>query len=150
MTIKYRVINDRTLTEVYMTIVSHLIQIRAEYFKKNNKNIFDEDTMFKDFIVECIGDGIHPDHAVGLKFEARRKANKRIQYLYDPEKDVKSADTTFNFSNMSGNEIKNPKNLQLTEYKITSELDLVEENFEPEPEPEVAPSEEKSSIIIPE
>jgi hypothetical protein len=51
---------------------------------------------------------------------------------------------------MSGNEIKNPKNLQLTEYKITSELDLVEENFEPEPEPEVAPSEEKSSIIIPE
>ena len=150
MTIKYRVINDRTLTEVYMTIVSHLIQIRAEYFKKNNKNIFDEDTMFKDFIVECIGDGIPPDRAVGLKFEARRKANKRIQYLYDPEKDVKSADTTFNFSNMSGNEIKNPKNLQLTEFKITSEMDLVQENFEPEPEPEIAPSEEKSSIIIPE
>jgi hypothetical protein len=64
MTIKYRVNNDRVLTEVYMTIVSHLISVRGEYFKKNNKNIFDS-TIFRDFIVECIGDGIHPDREVG-------------------------------------------------------------------------------------
>jgi hypothetical protein len=135
MTIKYRVNNDRTMTEVYMTIVSHMIQARTDYFKKNNKNIFDEDTLFKDFIVECIGEGIHPDREVGLRFEARRKKNKKAYYMYEPEKDVKEADTTYNFSNVSGNEIKNPKNLRLTEYKVSSELDIDEEA---EPEPEVA------------
>jgi hypothetical protein len=147
MTIKYRVNNDRTMTEVYMTIVSHLIQARAEYFKKYNKNIFNEDTLFRDFIVECIGEGIHPDREVGLRMEARRKKNKKAYYMYDPEKDMKSADTTYNFSNVSGNEIKNDKNLQLKEFKITSELD-VELDQEPEPEVEL-PSEEKSSVVPP-
>ena len=142
MTIKYRVNNDRTMTEVYMTIVSHLINSRNDYFKKNNKNIFDE-TIFRDFIVECIGDGIHPDREIGLKFEARRKSNKKAYYMYEPGKDgkdVKGADTNYYFSNVSGNEIKNTKNLRLTEYKVTSEIDL-EEEFEPEPEvAEVTPS----------
>jgi hypothetical protein len=92
MTIKYRVTNDRTMTEVYMTMVSHLITARNDYFQKNKKNIFDN-TIFKDFVVECIGEGIHPDREVGLKMEARRKKNKKAYYMYDPEKDVKSADT---------------------------------------------------------
>jgi hypothetical protein len=141
MTIKYRVNNDRTMTEVYMTIVSHMIQARTDYFKKNNKNIFDEDTLFKDFIVECIGEGIHPDREVGLRFEARRKKNKKAYYMYEPGKDVKEADSNYNFSNVSGNEIKNPKNLRLTEYKVTTE-DVIDEEFEPEPEvPEVKPNE---------
>ena len=49
--------------------------------------------------------------------------------MYDPKKDMKEPDTNFNFSNLSGNEIKNPKNLRLTEYKVTSEIDI-EEEFE--------------------
>jgi hypothetical protein len=44
-------------------------------------------------------------------------------------------------TNNQKNEIKNPKNLRLTEYKVTSEADL-EEEFEPEPEvAEVKPTE---------
>ena len=142
MTIKYRVINDRTMTEVYMTIVSHLITARNDYFQKNKKNIFD-DTIYKDFVVECIGEGIHPDREVGLRFEARRKKNKKAYYMYEPEKDVKSAETNYNFSNMSGNEIKNPKNLRLTEYKVQSDI---EEEIEPEPEVEEKPTENIPSI----
>jgi hypothetical protein len=140
MTIKYRVINDRTMTEVYMTIVSHLISARNDYFQKNKKNIFDE-TIFRDFVVECQGEGIHPDREVGLRFEARRKKNKKAYYMYEPEKDVKSAETNYNFSNMSGNEIKNPKNLRLTEYKILSEIEEVEPEPEPEPEGDAKPTE---------
>jgi hypothetical protein len=144
MTIKYRVINDRTMTEVYMTIVSHLINARNDYFKKNNKNIFD-DTIFRDFIVECIGEGVHPDREVGLRMENRRKKNKKAYYMYDPEKDIKEADSNYNFSNASGNEIKNPKNLKLTEYKI--QIDT-EEELEPEPEPEI--EEVKQTEAVPE
>jgi hypothetical protein len=145
MTIKYRVNNDKGMTEVYMTIVSHMIQARADYFKKNNKNIFDEDTLFRDFIVECIGEGIHPDREVGLRMEARRKKNKKAYYMYDPEKDTKTADTTYNFSNMSGNEIRNPKNSKLKEYKSPTELDI----DEPEPEPEQETPKDEPSVIVP-
>ena len=147
MTIKYRVNNDRSMTEVYMTIVSHMIQARSDYFKKHNKNIFDEDTLFRDFIVECIGEGIHPDREVGLRMEARRKKNKKAYYMYDPEKDVKSADTTYNFSNMSGNEVKNPKNSKLKEYKSPTEIDIDEE-VEPEPEVESV-KEDTPSVVVP-
>ena len=146
MTIKYRVNNDRSMTEVYMTIVSHLIQARSDYFKKNNKNIFDEDTLFKDFIVECIGEGIQPDRLNRLRQEERRKKNKKASYMYDPEKDKKPSDITYNFSNTSGNEIKNPKNSKLTEYKSSNELDI-EEEVEPEPET-VTVKEDTPSVIV--
>jgi hypothetical protein len=143
MTIKYRVNNDRTMTEVYMTLVSHLISARNDYFKKNNKNIFDQ-TIFRDFIVECIGESINPEREVALRFEARRKNNKRAYYSYEPEKD-KEPETNYNFSNVSGNEIKNPKNLRLTEYNAKSENEI-EEEFEPEPEiPEIKPTENAPS-----
>jgi hypothetical protein len=79
--------------------------------------------------------------------ESRRKKNKKAYYMYDPEKDVKSADTTYNFSNMSGNEIKNPKNSKLKEYKSPTELDLDEE-VEPEPEQET-PKEDTPSVNVP-
>jgi hypothetical protein len=147
MTIKYRVNNDRSMTEVYMTIVSHMIQARSDYFKKFNKNIFDEDTIFKDFIVECIGEGIQPDRLNRLRQEERRKKNKKASYMYDPEKDKKPSDITYNFSNTSGNEIKNPKNSKLTEYKSPNELDI-EEEVEPEPET-VTVKEDTPSVNVP-
>jgi hypothetical protein len=147
MTIKYRVNNDRSMTEVYMTVVSHMIQARGDYFKKFNKNIFDEDTLFKDFIVECIGEGIHPERLGRLRQEERRKKNKKAFYMYDPEKDMKSADTTYNFSNTSGNEIRNPKNSKLKEYKSSTEVDLDEE-VEPEPETESV-KEDIPSVVVP-
>lgn len=144
MTIKYRVINDRRMIEVCMTVVSHLINIRNEFFKKNNKNIFDE-TIFKDFVIECIGDGMPLDREISLRYEERRKNNKKIQYMYDPSKEVKTAESNHNFSNVSGNEIRNEKNLRLTEFKFKKHI---EEELEPEPELEQEDLKPNENIII--
>lgn len=132
MTIKYRTINDKAMTTVYMTLISHMIKIKDEYLKKNGKSIFD-DTIFQDFIVDCIGTGIHPDREILLRYEERRGKGKKSFFQYDPSKDNRSPDISYVFGNYSGNEIKNPKNLKLHNEELTIEQ-IVEEVSEPEPE----------------
>lgn len=130
MTIKYRTVNDKAMTTVYMTLISHLIKVKDEYLKKNNKSIFDQ-TIFQDFIVDCIGTGIHPDREILLRYEERRSKNKKSFFQYDPSKDNRSPDITYVFGNYSGNEIRNPKNLKLIDEKLSIDL-IVEEELQPE------------------
>jgi hypothetical protein len=132
MTIKYRTINDKAMTTVYMTLISHLIKIKDEYLKKNNKSIFDN-TVYQDFIVDCIGTGIHPDREILLRYEERRGKGKKSFFQYDPSKDNRSPDISYVFGNYSGNEIKNTKNLKLQDEPLTIEKTIDEES-QPEPE----------------
>jgi hypothetical protein len=140
MTMKYRTINDKAMTTVYMTLISHLIKVKDEYLKKNGKSIFDN-TIFQDFIVDCIGTGIHPDREILLRYEERRGKGKKSFFQYDPSKDNRSPDISYVFGNYSGNEIKNPKNLKL-ENEILSIEQIVEEDSQPEPQPEPEQSSE--------
>jgi hypothetical protein len=132
MTIKYRTNNDKSMTTVYMTLISHLIKAKDEYLKKTGKSIFDN-TIFQDFIVDCIGVGIHPDREILLRYEERRGKGKKSFFQYDPSKDNRSPDISYVFGNYSGNEIKNPKNLKLANETLTIEQ-IVEEESQPEPE----------------
>jgi hypothetical protein len=131
LTMKYRTNGDKGMTNVYMTLISHLIKVKNEYLTINKKSIFDP-TLFEDFVVECIGSGIHPDRELLLRYEERRTKNKRSFFQYDPSKDKKLSDITFVFGNFSGNEIRNPKNLKLE--TIVGVREDIEDNIEDEPE----------------
>ena len=132
MVMKYRTINDDDMKNVYMIIVSHLLSCKKEFFKKNKKTLLD-DTVFKDFVVDCMGYTVDPKRERQLLLESRKNKGKRIIFRYEPSKDVKEADTTFKFANYSGNEIKNERNLQLIN-KTKSEEDDEDNNEELESE----------------
>ena len=147
MVMKYRTNNDEIMKSVYMTIVSHLMSARKYYFQKNNKTILDN-TLYRDFIVDCMGYTIDPDRERMLLYESRRNKGKKSYYMYVPEqrndkdkedkedkKDKEnkekeeSKDTAYIFGNYSGNLIKNQKNSQLIE---KPKKDIDEEIIEPE------------------
>lgn len=95
----------------YKTMISHLIEIRQNYLDKNNKNMFDE-SLFKEFIIECIGETLPLDREWNKIVEARKKKNMPYVWKYEPEKARKNRDDIgYKFSNSSGNQVRNEKNL---------------------------------------
>jgi hypothetical protein len=113
MTFKYIVQNDKDICLKYQKMVSKLIDVKTEYLKLNKKNIFD-DTLFREFTVNCIGSTIQPEREMLIRYESHREKNKRAYFQYDPSAKVKEAETTWLFGNYSGNIIINPKNLILS------------------------------------
>jgi hypothetical protein len=115
-TIKYRVVEEEVMKNIYITMVSHLLQFKKYFFDHNKKDVFSE-TAFKDFVIDCIGttkNSLHPDKEKFLKYEERKKKNKVIVFRYDPSKEHKDGEINFRFGNTSGNLIINKKNLKLT------------------------------------
>jgi len=94
-------------------MLSYLIQARNKYFKDNKKNILD-DTPFKEFIVECMGDYIPPDRLFRLGIAQKKKERKRYIYTYDPKDSrQRNAEVTYKFRNTSGNMVRKIQNRKL-------------------------------------
>ena len=117
---KTRTDNDNDTKDLYYTFISHLLEIRKYYFDKNKKNML-SNTIFKDFILECKGYAVSPEKERALLIENRKKRNLRIMFAYDPADGVREADVHYIFANSSGNPIKNPKNLKLSEDQLNEE-----------------------------
>jgi hypothetical protein len=107
-----RVMEDVILKENSFSMVSHIIELRNEYYKKENKNIFDE-TIFQDFIINCIGKPLDVYKEKKEKIEERKRNKMKYTFNYDPSTDKNKNREIYNFANSSGNKINNPKNLKL-------------------------------------
>jgi len=128
---KSRTDNNEDDRNLYHTIISHLIEMRNFYLSKEKKTIFDE-TLFRDFIIRCVGDTIMPEREKRLIIEQRKKANKKFIFSYDPSTTLKEADTNYVFSNSSGNPINNIKNLKLADNIPSKSIqeEIIEEESE--------------------
>ena len=124
---KARTNDDEDTKNLSNAIISHVTEMRKYYFEKNNKNMFDN-TIFKDFVIECIGDTIMPDREKRLLIEQRKKSGKRYMFMYDPSTDKREGEINVNFSNSSGNPIRKEKNLKLADVK--HEILIEEEDTE--------------------
>lgn len=113
MTFQYTVQNDKRLTLLYQILVSNLVDVKAKYLNFHKKNIFDQ-TLFKEFITECVGQTIQPEREMLLRYEEHREKKKRAYFQYDPSAKVMEPETTWLFGNYSGNLITNPKNMLLS------------------------------------
>lgn len=107
---------------LYFAVTSHLIEARKYYFNRTKKTILD-DSIFKEFVSDCIGSTLPPDRERKLIIENRKKNGKRWMFSYEPADGMKEPENTYLFPNLSGNKILNPKHLKLTTY-------VVEENLE--------------------
>jgi ASC-1-like (ASCH) protein len=112
-TMKQRVKNDRDMEKYYFHVVSHCIQSKNKYLRDYKKTYLD-DTVFKEFGTDCVGEVISAEKEKMLLIEKRKKNKEPLVYRYDP-KDEKEAPKFRGFKNSSGNKINNPKNLKLSE-----------------------------------
>lgn len=123
---KSRTDSDEDTKNLYYTFISHLLEMREYYFKRTGKNML-SDSLFKDFVLECKGHAITPEKERALLIESRKKKKQRLQFAYDPSESRIENDINYIFANSSGNPIKNPKNLKLTENTSEEEVpDVIE------------------------
>ena len=65
--------------------------------------------------------GVTPEEERRQLREYRKKQQKRLSFLYDPNENFTNPnDVTYRFANSSGNAINNDKNLEEMEYCILS------------------------------
>ena len=137
---KARVDDDQQTKNVYYILISHMIEMRNWYLDKTKKTIFD-DTIFKDFVLECRGNMVTPQVEKQIRYEKRNKSGKKnVIFRYNPanEKDRESK-MVFRFKNSSGNPINNASNrkIDLNLNKIyKEETDVEQEILESEDEKE--------------
>jgi hypothetical protein len=117
---RMRVEKNKPMGEEYEVLFSSLLEYRNDYLKKNKKSVFD-DTLFKEFIIECAGKTVPPDRLFRLQIEKKIQSKKGPYTLrYDPQKETNFDPTVYKFANTSGNSITNPKNLKIDISKIDS------------------------------
>lgn len=109
-------------------MTSHLIEIRKYYFDKTKKTILDEG-IFQQFITSCYGNIIHPERELRITRNKKAKEGKLIIYTYRPDEKFKTAESNYRFPNVSGNEIRNPKNLHVLNKDNIENIDEIQEEI---------------------
>jgi len=108
--IKYRVDKNKYMMDLYFEMASHLVSIRNNYLKENNKTMLD-DSIFKDFIIDCVGETETPERERKKLIEKRKKQGKKYVFDYRPDNILRDPESVnYIFSNSSGNMINNKKN----------------------------------------
>jgi Mimiviridae putative poly(A) polymerase catalytic subunit len=110
---KARVDNDHHTKNLYYTLNSHMIEMKSWYFNNSNKTMYD-DTLFKDFVLQCRGNMLTPKRERQLRIERRKAAGKRYVFRYMPANEGdRNAEIRYRFNNSSGNPIRNDSNHQI-------------------------------------
>lgn len=79
---------------------------KKKYLKKKEKTIFDQ-TLFKEFIIDCIGNEQEVKKERWIQGEKKKKKKQTPRFKYIPEKPKTSS---YIFKNISGNIVTNKKN----------------------------------------
>ena len=91
----------------FLSLIIRLSKIKNKYLNKKNLTVLD-DTPFKEFTLNCIGEPIDPIRASRLKMIENKEAGKKIKFRYNPS-GKQGKVPKFLFSNSSGKEVKQKK-----------------------------------------
>jgi len=109
----HRTNDNNKLKEMYMLMISHLIQFRNHYLDKTKKNIFDGG-IFSDFVIDCIGETISSKKEMSDRIKRNIKNRKPAIFTYRPDQDFSENPPEHQFKNSSVNKINNDRNLKLS------------------------------------
>lgn len=125
--VKARTDDDEYRKSLCMTMISHLIKARNYYNDSNKSTIFSKN-IFREFITECVGAAMTSEKERMLTIESRKKKNKKpLVFRYDPADGVRDTDINYVFANSSGNPVKNPKNLKLSDISKDDDIEGADE-----------------------
>ena len=108
----YAFINrDKFNTELYSGLIGKIFVAKNKYLNDHDLTVVDN-SPFQDFTYKCFGVPSDPIRASLLQGLEKRKKGKQMKFRYGPSgKPGKAPD--FSFSNSSGNQVLNDKNLIL-------------------------------------
>lgn len=113
-------------------IVSNLLQVREEYFKRTKMSPLD-DTPFREYQICCVGTTMTQSRKHKLKNLAKKEKGKSFMFSYDPATaKEKEPSGKFFFANTSGNLITNDKNKRINICKSIAEQKPEHESDETE------------------
>ena len=108
----YRSNDDNNKKDLYMLILSHIVQFRNYYLDKHKKTIFNSG-IFNDFIIDCLGETMTAKKEMGERIKENLENNKPAIFQYRPSQGVKNESHKFQFKNSSGNKIISEKNFKI-------------------------------------
>ena len=74
------------------------------------------DTLFQEFMPKCVGKTMDRAREKRLEIQKNIERKKPVYFSYRPAKEYQDPpESKYNFPNSSGNPIRNPKNLRLTD-----------------------------------
>lgn len=124
---------DNNNKNLYITLISHMIEMRKFYFDKTKKTIFDE-SIFQEFIIRCVGETTTPQMEKAIRIDKKILAGKKYSWSYNPAKEQdKNNERKYLFKNSSGNPINNDKNKKIdlsANYHPDDEIDDINEEEE--------------------
>lgn len=104
-----RVKDEKEKSNYYNIMISHLVDIRNTFLKEKKKSFLD-DTIFQQFMIDCIGVGMDPKREALEKKTKRAEQGKMIVFRYTPPGKKR---TGWVFANSSGNVINNEYNRKI-------------------------------------
>ncbi len=102
----------------YLTMYSNLLEMRNYFYEKNNISLLDDNSIFQEFIISCIGKTIPLEMESILRIEKNIEKKKPPKFSYTPTETPLAELPNYNFANISGNRISNPKNYKITKEKL--------------------------------
>jgi len=124
-----RVNADMKNKNIIHSTISNMYDMRNTYLAEKNKSVLDN-TPFKEFIIDTIGETMTLQRERQTEIERRRKNRESIVFRYDPTEETSKQlveKTLYRFSNTSGNKIINEKNYMLFNNKVTVDDELIKE-----------------------
>jgi len=97
----------------YYAMASQLIELKKYYFRKNKQKNILSNTLFKSFVIDCVGLTSDPKRDKILKLKQKHEKGK-YPFKYEPSVVKKDNNIKYIFPNMSGNEINNAGCLKVT------------------------------------
>jgi len=132
VSLRYRTLKDDMNMNHRLLIISNFRRMRNYYFKKNKKNMFDN-TLFQEFILDCVGNTVGSSRNARLEKEKKAKQGKLIIWNYRPEREgIKEPISKFKFQNTSGNNIRNPHNFKILPKNTSIDNNLGDEENDDE------------------
>jgi hypothetical protein len=116
MLMDYNTIKKKTLLEkikIKENMIHNLIECKKEFVKKHGKEIvFNSDSPFEEFVVQCIGENITVKRISNLKRQERKEARRALKYRYIPGEGSKQL-MQLVMTDFTGTEIKKEENKTL-------------------------------------
>ncbi len=111
----YAIINhNKTEEKNNIIMLYQIITTKNKYLDLKDKNVLDK-TPFEDFIISCDGIALDPRRETFLERINKKKKGLRLNFKYEPLGN-KITPPNYVFTNTSGNEIINDKNLIIKKY----------------------------------
>ncbi len=111
----YAIINHNKIEESNnLCMLYDLITTKNKFLDTHNKTVLDK-TPFEDFIINCNGIAFDPRRNAFLERMDKKKKGLRLNFKYEPLGN-KITPPNYVFTNTSGNEIINDKNLIIKKY----------------------------------